>query len=521
MKMKDFKEATEKVRPGIHWGIPFPHNFEMIREAGPEWLTKAFHVAGTLPRGNSVVSLKVHELSTDSCAAESMGGQGMKGWLEVEYEKPHPQLHTDLFVKLPFPYTPQNERKKNSFDVMPDESEILVNRLLGPAFPFKIPKYYFGDISHETSNYILISEKIAYKTAPWLEGGRDMRIEPYEIEPRIVKFKDYEMPEDGFRQYEAAMRALGRMVAAYHEGGLGSKELLLHLVYRQKESPIEGIGHQAFNDAIAAAGNIASAMAPVFGGEASVVGMAQQADDQQLTLAEMFASQAIEFVLTAKGIFPDLASDIDYLKQWFRETTEVAYDSWEVKIYVSLDPAFTSLLHGNLAADNAWYWRNGEGVLEAGLLDFGGCGHTNIAANMYMSWIMGEPQMLRDHWQDLARAFVEGVRDGGGPESITEEQMRVCVALSMASSNPLVGGNVQQLLKIMKKPEWAEVKDRWDPVVNERFLPRNYTCAIRTAMTIWRDMDLYGLYKEWRAKNAHWFPAKTPFKPRALPKCLA
>jgi len=469
-----------------------------------------------------VVSLKVHELSTDSTAAESMGGQGMKGWLEVAYEKPHPNLHTELFVKLPFPYTPTNERVKNSYNGMPDESEILVNRLLGPALPFKIPKYYFGDISYETSNYILISEKLNYKTTSWAEGGKDMHIEPFEIEPRIVKFKDYEMPQDGFEQYQAAMLNLGRMVAEFHKGGLGQKELVFHLFPRGPDSLLECAGWEAFMGIARAPGGIAAHFAPHFGGSPEgTVAYVQQQNEQGVSMASMFGSQMIEFVLTAPRIFPELAKDKAYLKQYYQEAMEVAYYSWEIKLYNSLVPSFISLSHGNLAADNAWYWRDTEGKLQCGLLDFGGACTMNITNAFQMSWLMAEPAMLKERWQDLLGAFAEGVQQSGGPEDLNYDMLRPSVCLALAMTSPLCGGNVQQLLKIMKKDEWAKIKGRWDPVVNDRFLNRNYTCAMRTTLLIWKYMGLYEKFKEWRDEQSWWFPQKKPFQCPLLPNCLA
>mmetsp|Transcript_130113 Transcript_130113/g.277987 ORF Transcript_130113/g.277987 Transcript_130113/m.277987 type:complete len:700 (-) Transcript_130113:57-2156(-) len=521
MKFKDFKDATLKILPGVHWGIPFPHNFELIEEAGPEWLTKAFHRCGTLPMDNKVIGLKVHPLSVDSTVAESMGGQGMKGWLRVWYEKPHPALHTELFVKCPFPYTPQNERAKNSYHAMPDESEILINRMLGNCLPFKIPKYYYGDISYESSNYVLISEKLPYKTLSWLEGGKDMKIEPFEIEPRIVKFKDYEMPLDGYEQYAAAMRALGRMVAVYHSDGLGSKDVLRYWIPRGSESPLEGLGLEKFEEL--KKGDFLENCAKMCQcSPQDILAQVQQQCDQALQMSEMFGSMMVEFVMACAGIFPEVAKDKAYMKQWWRESMEAAYYSWEMTTFTNVDPVFTSLVHSNLAADNAWYWKDDKGVMQCGLLDFGGSGFQNIATNMQMSWTMGEPAMLKAHFDDLGSAFVDGVRSCDGPASITYEYFQECVNLSFARTSALCGGNVNQLLKIHKKAEWAKFKSRWDPEVNDAFLPRNYTCAMRTMLLLWKDVGLYDRFKKWKSKNEHWFPkGKKPFTCPNLPASLA
>jgi len=187
-----------------------------------------------------VTKCMITVLSDDSTAAESMGGQGMKGFISIAYAKPHPELHTELFVKLPFPYSPKNERQKNSYTNCIDEPEILFNRISGPMMPFKIPKYYFGEFSYESSNYILISEKLPFSEKSWAQGGPDMKLEPYIIQPHVQKFKDHLMPQKGFEQWLAVFKTAARGVASYLKGELGD-HALLHELFPQSYPDAEGV----------------------------------------------------------------------------------------------------------------------------------------------------------------------------------------------------------------------------------------------------------------------------------------
>eukprot|EP00913_Durusdinium_trenchii_P028676 g26892.t1 len=61
---------------------------ELLQKMGPSWLTKAFHTAGSMPKDNK----------------EYIGGGNCsKLVFDVEYEQPAPDLHTELFAKIPFP----------------------------------------------------------------------------------------------------------------------------------------------------------------------------------------------------------------------------------------------------------------------------------------------------------------------------------------------------------------------------------------------------------------------------------
>merc|ERR550532_1901911 len=67
-------------------------------------------------------------------------------------------------------------RWKISATIDYEAQETTIYRFLGPIFPFRIPKYYFGDICRENTNYILITEKIGYP-----KKGSTEEPKPYEI----------------------------------------------------------------------------------------------------------------------------------------------------------------------------------------------------------------------------------------------------------------------------------------------------------------------------------------------------
>ncbi|CAE7392590.1 unnamed protein product [Symbiodinium natans] len=97
----------------------------------------------------------------------------MKMFLTVEYEKPDPDLHTELFCKYPYPFEqfPVERRQISSFGDV-DGPEIAVQMLLSHLFPFRTAKFYFGDVCRETTNFILISETIEFSKRGRIEKGK-------------------------------------------------------------------------------------------------------------------------------------------------------------------------------------------------------------------------------------------------------------------------------------------------------------------------------------------------------------
>eukprot|EP00415_Alexandrium_ostenfeldii_P001659 UN1659 len=185
---------------------------------------------------------------------------------------------------------------------------------------------------------------------------------------------------------------------------------------------------------------------------------------------------------------------------------EIAHHNMEITMYMNLNPDFWGIIHPNLPCDNAYYWRDENGELFTGLLDYGGAGAMNIASMWNMSFIMCEEGMLRKHEKGLIQCFVDEIRKGGGPESITFDEMMYQVKLSQGVFSAQAGGVVMQLYKNHSKDRWKEMTGRWDPTINERFSNRNYICSIINNLACWKHRKVYDHFVKWWKLNKSWFP---------------
>ena len=55
---EDFDQWQAKQLPGDVTDVKLMHTVPLIRQAGPKWLTEAFHAAGSLPLDNEVIAIK-------------------------------------------------------------------------------------------------------------------------------------------------------------------------------------------------------------------------------------------------------------------------------------------------------------------------------------------------------------------------------------------------------------------------------------------------------------------------------
>ncbi len=75
---------------------------------------------------------------------------------------------------------------------------------------------------------------------------------------------------------------------------------------------------------------------------------------------------------------------------------------------------YTGLCHPNLNIDNAWYWRNGAGELQAGLIDWGGAGQMSIAQAFCGMLMMPDPYMYLELRDDVMATFIAEYAAKGG-----------------------------------------------------------------------------------------------------------
>eukprot|EP00439_Symbiodinium_sp_Y106_P028206 s4605_g3.t1 len=167
---QQLQEKHMQLAPGLMYNMEFPFTAELLQKMGPAWLTKAFHTARSIPEDNKVKVLKnVKESWMTGKLSPSKeyigGGNCAKLIFDVEYEKDAPDLHTKLFAKIPFPLAGNTLSDRMASSVMQSGAEIgeiNAQRLLESRLPFQIPRYYFADVSNETSNWILITERIPF-----------------------------------------------------------------------------------------------------------------------------------------------------------------------------------------------------------------------------------------------------------------------------------------------------------------------------------------------------------------------
>mmetsp|Transcript_17433 Transcript_17433/g.27861 ORF Transcript_17433/g.27861 Transcript_17433/m.27861 type:complete len:582 (+) Transcript_17433:154-1899(+) len=453
--MQTFMENYSKELPGMRYNLTFPHTPDLLTSSkyGASWLTKAFHAAGTLPLDNRVVKIVGTRPITG-------GGASLKAAIEVEYEKPSPELHTKLFMKYPYDYEnrAQKSDRMNSSVMLQgmDVAEADAYRLLEASLPFPIPKYYFADISNVSTNFVLITELIRY-------GDRKkprQDFAPGEVEPAYEKFLDDEQFDNSFEYYKVWTQALASMAGKYKTGQLGEDAKLMQFFSDSRQFlPQSGVSDAEFK--------------------------------VKLKMGEDFITSC------AKHLFPPGVISDANIKEWKRILTIVNAYKKEIYHLASSNEDNMAVVHGNMNADNTWWWRDEDKKLHIGVLDWGGLSKVSLPQKLWWSYYASECHMLEDHLDELLQVFVETYEREGGPRLDVKEVRRDFMFAALDQCVGLLGA-VPMIYKVIPKKSWVEgeVKDRHDQRLRDNFLTRMYVQGFVLIMTMICKFDLGKLCDE-------------------------
>lgn len=282
-------------------------------------------------------------------------GASENGLLKVAYERDEPGLRTELFVKFPAGDLHHKFGLLRLFD-----GEIKMMRLSRERqLPITTVAYYFGDYSAHTGNFMLITDRVPFGVDP--------------VEPAYRKGYDHLVPSID-EHYDVLVRALAVLPAAQKRGDLGYD--------------IEAI---------------------------FPYGRAAR-DFSEIVDPEPRLDRLIDFIgRVAPRLFLPEVTTPEFLARWREDVLFGLEHKDAVIAYLLSDPDYAGLCHINLNVDNAWFWRDADGTLHAGLLDWGGAGQASLAQALSGMFMMPDPDHhlgLVDRMTDL---FITELAANGGP----------------------------------------------------------------------------------------------------------
>lgn len=348
-------------------GVRFPADPETLRAAGPEFLTAALRSFGALSCDNAVTRVTRFEPVTG-------GSTGRKALLDVQYRYPG-ALPTELFAK--FSRDLDNPERDHGRTQM--ESEVRFAQLSrGSDFPVPVPRPMFAAYAADSGTGVLLTERISFDN-----NG---------IERPYDKCADFTM-DDQLGHYRALLVAVARLAGAHRAGRLDAASVDVLRPDMQQIS-------------------VGARIAPT---------------PQRLARR---VSGLSEFAATYPGLLPNNVRSTEFLARMRTDLPRL--HAAEPAIWAELDdPELVALCHWNANVDNAWFWRDDDGPLQCGLMDWGAVGQMNVAMAIWGSLCSAETSLWNAHFDELLASFGAEFHRCGGPR-IASERLRRHVLLYAA-----------------------------------------------------------------------------------------
>jgi len=295
-----------------------------------------------------------------------------------------------------------------------------------------VPRCYFADYCPDVPSGLLITECIPYGVAP--------------VEPHYDKCVDYDLA-DALPHYRALTRAMAGLAGAHKSGHLGADI--------DREFPF----------------------APDVQKAGSAIPYTPETLAEKLAVLRCFADEA-------PNLFEPQLRDPMFLTAFCAEAPLVLQKEAAIRDRLNTRPDEVALCHWNMNLDNAWFWRDGIGNLQTGLLDWGSVGQMNLAQSFYGMSCAAETGFIAEHRGQLIDLFVAEYAARGGPAlsaSDFADQVKIATAL-LGIAWILDAPSLVQTELI----EYRSLTGRTDPRLRGNFLARAQLQLLMVFLNDWR-----------------------------------
>lgn len=417
--------------------LPIPVHPDALRAGGQRFLTDAFRASGALSPDNCVTRIV-------ACNEIGGGSTGRKAALSVEYRRPEPGAHTELFVKFSRDLdNPVRDRGRTQME--PEVRFAALSRT--PGFPIAVPDVLFADYQQATGTGILITERI-----PFGANG---------IERHYHKCLDYDMVAP-VEHYRALVTALARLAGTHRSGRLPDRLTARFPLDVQSATVGERADHRA----------------------------------GQL---ERRLVQLREFVGTHPGLLPANVRDRQFLARLDHDVPRVAAHEAVVLRALAGDADYIALCHWNANVDNAWFWTGADGVLNCGLLDWGCVGQMNLGMALWGAMSGAEIGVWNCHLGELLDIFVAEFVGSGGPR-LDPDRLRRHLLLYAAVMGVAWLLDVPAL--ILRRFGADVPENRKDPRIRDDESVRAPLQMLSNLLNLWEQHRVGGLLDELLAEDA-------------------
>lgn len=333
-------------------GMAIPAHLDALVQAGPEFLTAAFHRFGAIAPDNAVTRI----VGAEPCSG---GSTGHKFFLTLDYLREEPGVDRTLFLKFSRDF--DDDRRDWQRTEMEGEARfVALSRQAG--FPIRVPVGYFADYEAVTGTGMVITECVPYGSG--------------QIEPHRRKTMDWRTMDDPLPYYRATVTAMARLAGA-HKAGRLSPDIDTLFPWH----PVTG-----------------------------------SADLILYSRAELDAEldRCFAFARDCPRLLPAEVRAPAFMAKMRADAHRIQDHEAKIRAFLCENPAMIALNHWNSHIDNCWFWRD-ETSLHCGLIDWGRVGQITFGSALWGGLSAAHHDIWNHHLDDLLALFVAEYHAHGGP----------------------------------------------------------------------------------------------------------
>jgi hypothetical protein len=145
------------------------------------------------------------------------------------------------------------------------------------------------------------------------------------------------------------------------------------------------------------------------------------------------ANRMFDFIGRYPKLFPENVRAPAFREQFVRDIPDLVAAEDRIREVLYGNPEFIAFAHWNANIDNCWFWRDPEGTLRCGFVDWANAGQISVAQSVSGAISGAEPFIWNEHLDELLTVFIEEYAAGGGPR-LSLDEMRLHNLLIVAVS---------------------------------------------------------------------------------------
>lgn len=200
----------------------------------------------------------------------------------------------------------------------------------------------------------------------------------------------------------------------------------------------------------------------------------------------------IDFVQNvAPHLFTPRVRDASFLSKFKDDATFACSYLSDITWYQKNNEDFITLVHSNLQVDNAYFWRDENGVMQCGLLDWFMCSRAPFV-NSFLGGMCGaEGHVLAEHDVGLMQCFASEYHKHGGP-MVDVDDLVLRLRLGLLATTIDSCRYVQtDILGEVPRKDWNQMRTVEDVSAG----PWNARCRVMALLNLldyWSRRDLVG-----------------------------